>query len=166
MCLRARATFGDLVSPRPRTFVRTATSGAYCCARTVHFLMLMFLVLVSSLANLTQLHLQAWVHGSRCSDCNRRVALLPKDLETLPVTDTIVPRPCWTGLDLQATILTKYVLTYGRVGLSRLAVLLIAFVFRHAEGIYTSLYWTQEFQQSWIPLRSASDLTLRRSTSC
>ena len=60
-------------------------------ASTVHFQMLMFLVLVSSLANLTQLHLQACVYGSRCSHCNHRVALLPKGIETLPVTDTVMP---------------------------------------------------------------------------
>ena len=50
--------------------------------------MLMFLVLVSSLANLTRLHQQACACGSRCSHCNHRVALLPEDIETLPVTRT------------------------------------------------------------------------------
>ena len=55
----------------------------------------------------------------------------------------LCPRTGWTGRDLQATTVTKYVLTYGRTGLSRPAILLIVFVILCAKGNLHALSGTQ-----------------------
>ena len=57
----------------------------------------------------------------------------------------LCPRTGWTGSDLQATTVAKYVLTYGRTGLSRPAIPLIVFVILCAKEICTPCLAPSDF---------------------